>query len=257
MEDLKIFKIGGNVVDSPEALDAFLNDFIRVSGNKILVHGGGKEATRLSKAMGLETRMIDGRRVTDRQTLDIVTMVYAGLINKRVVAGLQARGCDAIGLTGADGDVIKAIRRPAEPIDYGFVGDLSASSVNARFVDSLLQMRMVPVFCAITHDGDGSLLNCNADTVASAIAVAMANRYKVSLTYCFELPGVLRDINDLGSVIPEITVENFDELKEEGVISAGMLPKVSNALNSVRAGVEEVMIKSAAEILNPSGTLIC
>lgn len=257
MEDLKIFKIGGNVVDSPEALDAFLNDFIRVSGNKILVHGGGKEATRLSKAMGLETRMIDGRRVTDRQTLDIVTMVYAGLINKRVVAGLQARGCDAIGLTGADGDVIKAIRRPAEPIDYGFVGDLSASSVNARFVDSLLQMRMVPVFCAITHDGDGSLLNCNADTVASAIAVAMANRYKVSLTYCFELPGVLRDINDLGSVIPEITAENFDELKEEGVISAGMLPKVSNALNSVRAGVEEVMIKSAAEILNPSGTLIC
>lgn len=257
MEDLKIFKIGGNVVDSPEALDAFLNDFIRVSGNKILVHGGGKEATRLSNAMGLETRMIDGRRVTDRQTLDIVTMVYAGLINKRVVAGLQARGCDAIGLTGADGDVIKAIRRPAEPIDYGFVGDLSASSVNARFVDSLLQMRMVPVFCAITHDGDGSLLNCNADTVASAIAVAMANRYKVSLTYCFELPGVLRDINDLGSVIPEITAENFDELKEEGVISAGMLPKVSNALNSVRAGVEEVMIKSAAEILNPSGTLIC
>lgn len=257
MEDLKIFKIGGNVVDSPEALDAFLNDFIRVSGNKILVHGGGKEATRLSNAMGLETRMIDGRRVTDRQTLDIVTMVYAGLINKRVVAGLQARGCDAIGLTGADGDVIKAIRRPAEPIDYGFVGDLSASSVNARFVDSLLQMRMVPVFCAITHDGDGSLLNCNADTVASAIAVAMANRYKVSLTYCFELPGVLRDINDLGSVIPEITAENFVELKEEGVISAGMLPKVSNALNSVRAGVEEVMIKSAAEILNPSGTLIC
>lgn len=256
MDRLKIFKIGGNVVDNPEALSAFLDDFVRVSGRKILVHGGGKEATRLSKALGIETTMIEGRRVTDRETLDVVTMVYAGLINKRIVSGLQARACDAIGLTGADGDAIKAVRRPAKPIDYGYVGDITSESVNARFIDGLLKQDMVPVFCAITHDGDGTLLNCNADTIASAVAVGMSDLYDVLLTYCFELPGVMRDINDPDSVIELITAEDFDALKESGVINAGMVPKITNALRSVREGVKEVCIKNSRDILFPAGTTI-
>ncbi len=256
MDRLKIFKIGGNVVDNPEALSAFLDDFVRVSGRKILVHGGGKEATRLSKALGIETTMIEGRRVTDRETLDVVTMVYAGLINKRIVSGLQARACDAIGLTGADGDAIKAVRRPAKPIDYGYVGDITSESVNARFIDGLLKQDMVPVFCAITHDGDGTLLNCNADTIASAVAVGMSDLYDVLLTYCFELPGVMRDINDPDSVIELITAEDFDALKASGVINAGMVPKITNALRSVREGVKEVCIKNSRDILFPAGTTI-
>lgn len=213
MQTLKIFKIGGNVVDNPQILSKFLADFNRVSGDKIIVHGGGKEATRLASALDVPVTMIEGRRVTDRRTLDIVTMVYAGLVNKRVVAALQAIGCNAIGLSGSDGDAIRAVRRAPEPVDYGYVGDINASSVNVRLLTDLLGCGMVPVLCAITHDGDGLLLNCNADTIASSVAVALSQVRETELIYCFEQPGVLTDINDKSSVIPLITPMTFPLLK--------------------------------------------
>ena len=256
-QTLNIVKIGGNVVDNPEALASFLSDFARMTGPRILVHGGGKEATRLSGAMGIETKMIQGRRVTDRATLDIVTMVYAGLINKRVVSSLQALGCDAIGLTGADGDVLRATRRSPEPVDYGYVGDISSEGVNHSFISALIGQGLTPVFCAITHDGNGSLLNCNADSVASGLARGLAPYFDVNLTFCFELPGVLADINDTSSVVSKITAADRDPLVERGVISGGMIPKIDNALQSVAAGVRSVAIRQASSLLDPSsGTTV-
>lgn len=256
MQTLKIFKIGGNVVDNPQLLGKFLADFNRVSGDKIIVHGGGKEATRLASALDVPVTMIEGRRVTDRRTLDIVTMVYAGLVNKRVVAALQATGCNAVGLSGADGDAVRAVRRAPEPVDYGYVGDINASSVNVRLLTGLLDSGMTPVLCAITHDGDGSLLNCNADTIASSVAVALSSVRDTELIYCFEQPGVLSDINDKSSVIPLITPDDFPALKESGVISAGMIPKIKNALDAVRKGVRYVTVKSSDDILGCSGTTV-
>ena len=253
---INIVKIGGNVIDNPEALSAFLNEFSKLRGMKALVHGGGKEATRLSAAMDIETVMIDGRRVTDRQTLDVVTMVYAGLINKRVVSGLQAIGTDAIGLTGADGDIIRATRRPANPIDYGFVGDINPADVDDRFLETIMSSGKVPVFCAIMHDGHGTLLNCNADSVAAAVAIAASRIGPTRLTYCFEKPGVMADINDDSSVIPLVTAESFEELKESGVVAAGMLPKITNALESAARGVNEVRICRAEDLTGVGGTLI-
>lgn len=260
---LKIFKIGGNVLDNPEALSRFLDDFCRVSGARILIHGGGKEATRLAERMELPVTMIQGRRVTDAATLDLVTMVYAGLVNKRVVSQLQQRGCNAIGLSGADGDAVRAVKRPPvamagmeEPVDFGFVGDINSSSVNARFIASLLAAGMVPVFSAITHDGEGNLLNCNADGVASSIAMALAEHFDAELYYCFEQKGVLRDIGNPDSVIPSVTAANFPELLAEGVIAKGMIPKLENALKAVASGVSCVVIKHSDDILEPSGTII-
>lgn len=256
-QTLNIVKIGGNVVDNPEALASFLSDFARMTGPRILVHGGGKEATRLSGAMGIDTKMIQGRRVTDRATLDIVTMVYAGLINKRVVSSLQALGCDAIGLTGADGDVLRATRRSPEPVDYGYVGDISPEGVNHSFISALIGQGLTPVFCAITHDGNGSLLNCNADSVASGLARGLAPYFDVNLTFCFELPGVLADINDPSSVVSKITAADRNPLVECGVISGGMIPKIDNALQSVAAGVRSVAIRQASSLLDPSaGTTV-
>ncbi|MDE6703240.1 MAG: acetylglutamate kinase, partial [Muribaculaceae bacterium] len=231
--EIKVIKIGGNVIDNPEALQAFVKDFATIPGRKILIHGGGKEATRLSGRLGIETQMIDGRRVTDRATLDVVTMVYAGMINKRIVAMLQAEGCDAIGLSGADGNVIRACRRPAVPVDYGFVGDIHADGVNHRFISMLLDNGLTPVFCAINHDGCGELLNCNADSVASAVAVACSRIGLTSLTFCFEKGGVLADINDDNSAIRSISSENYSTLKSDGTISGGMLPKVDNAFKAI------------------------
>lgn len=260
---LKIFKIGGNVLDNPKALDKFLDNFCRVSGAKILIHGGGKEATRLAEKMELPVTMIHGRRVTDAATLDLVTMVYAGLVNKRVVSQLQQRGCNAIGLSGADGDALRAVKRPPvamtgmeEPVDFGFVGDINSSSVNARFISSLLTEGMVPVFSAITHDGEGNLLNCNADGVAAALAMALCDTFDTELYYCFEQKGVLRDINDPDSVISLVTPLNFPELLDEGVIAKGMIPKLENALKAVASGVSCVVIKHSDDILEPSGTII-
>lgn len=253
---IQIVKIGGNVIDNPEALDSFLKKFAAISGNKILVHGGGKEATRLSKAMGIETKMVEGRRVTDRDTLDIVTMVYAGLINKRIVAALQNIGCNAIGLTGADGNALLAKRRSPYPLDFGYVGDLSPESLNVSFIRQLLEDGITPVFCAICHDDEGNLLNCNADSIASAVAAGCSNISSTLLTYCFEMPGVLRDVSDPTSVIPVVTPESFTEMKNEGIIAKGMIPKLENAIRALREGVGEVRICSADAILEGGGTII-
>lgn len=251
-----VVKIGGNVVDNPEALGRFVGEFAAMPGRKILVHGGGKEATRLSARLEIPTTMIEGRRVTSRETLDVVTMVYAGLVNKRVVSLLQAAGCDAVGLCGADGDAIRATMRPKEPIDYGFVGDIAPEGVNARFIDSLLDTGKVPVFCAITHDGEGTLLNCNADSVASALAIGMAGTTAADLVYCFEQPGVMEDIERPDSLIPEITPALYASLKESGVVSKGMIPKIENALRAVELGVSSVTIKHADNLNNTTGTVI-
>ncbi len=253
---IKVFKIGGNVVDNPEALSRFVDDFVKVEGKKILVHGGGKEATRMSARLEIPTTMIDGRRVTDRPTLDVVTMVYAGLVNKRVVSLLQAAGCNALGLTGADGHAVTASRRPANPVDYGFVGDISDSGVDTRFIAALLDMGITPVFCAIMHDGAGTLLNCNADSVASAVAKAMAKTETVELIYCFEKNGVLSDVDDPDSVIAEITAMNYPALRADGTVSAGMIPKIDNAFQAIAGGVGSVRICHSDNILSSKGTVI-
>ena len=256
IDNINVVKIGGNVIDDPTALADFVKIFSGLEGPKILVHGGGKEATRLSKGMGIETIMIEGRRVTDRATLDIVTMTYAGLINKRIVAMLQAAGCNALGFSGADGNIIKATRRPATPIDYGFVGDIDPKDVNDSLIRILLEAGITPVVCAICHDGNGTLLNCNADSVASAIAIGASRIAPTVLTYCFEKAGVLADIDDEQSVIPLITKDNFQTLKENGTIAKGMIPKLTNALDSASKGVKEVRICKAENLLTDSGTVI-
>ncbi len=256
MDKLTVVKIGGNVVDDPAALAGFIADFVKLDGPKILVHGGGKEATRLSKRLEMPTTMIDGRRVTDRDTLDIVTMVYAGLVNKRVVSALQAAGCNAAGLTGADGCAITATRRPAEPIDYGYVGDLTPDGVNVPFFSTLTAAGIVPVVCAIMHDGHGTLLNCNADSVASAVATGMAKVSDVDLVYCFEKKGVLRDVDDEDSVIGLITPSVYPALRADGVITKGMIPKIDNALASLDLGVASVRICHSSDLLTGSGTSI-
>lgn len=245
------------MVDDPAALNAFLDDFGRLPGRKILVHGGGREATRLSKALDIPTTMIEGRRVTSRETLDVVTMVYAGLINKRIVCALQARGCNALGLSGADADIITATRRPAAPVDYGFVGDISPEGVDSSVLSVLLQNGFTPVICAIMHDGDGMLLNCNADTVAQSVAVGASRIAETTLVYCFEMPGVLADVSDPTSVIPIITPDNFADLRASGAVSGGMIPKISNALTAVSQGVAAVSIRNASDLLVPTaGTTI-
>lgn len=256
MMEVKVVKIGGNVVDNPAALARFVADFASMDGMKVLVHGGGKEATRLSARMGIETRMIDGRRVTDRDTLDIVTMVYAGLVNKRVVAMLQAAGCDAVGLTGADGNSVKASRRSPNPVDYGYVGDISADGVNAGFILDLCAGGVVPVFCAIMHDGAGTLLNCNADSVASGVARGLAGHADVDLVFCFEKRGVLSDVDDDSSVIPLVTSGNYPGLRESGAVSKGMIPKIDNAFAAVDSGVRSVRICHSDDLLNDNGTFI-
>ncbi len=244
---LTVVKIGGNVIDNPEALDRFLDDFARLEGEKILVHGGGAVANRMLHALGIEPKMIDGRRVTDAETLRIVTMAYAGWINKSIVAGLQVRGCNAVGLSGADGDALRAVRRAGGPVDYGFVGDPVA--VNTRFIQELVEDGATPVFCAITHDGAGRLLNTNADTVASTVAVAMRAR----LVYCFEKRGVLAG---------ERVVERLDEagdadMKARGEVFAGMIAKLDNVFAALRGGASEVVVKHADDLLNEGTGTVC
>lgn len=253
---INVVKIGGNVIDNPTALEAFLKDFAALEGDRILVHGGGKEATRMSESMGVKANMIDGRRVTDRQTLDIVTMVYAGLINKRIVALLQKLGCNAVGLTGADGNVIPATRRPAKPIDYGFVGDIDSGKVSDKFIGDLLNGGYVPVFCAICHDEHGTLLNCNADSVASAVALGASRVAPTRLTFCFEKAGVMTDVDDENTVIPLVTAESFEDLKSKGIVAKGMIPKLRNALASASQGVKEVRICKSEALLTTGGTVV-
>lgn len=242
---LSIIKIGGNVIDDPQKLEAFLEKFSALSGKKILVHGGGKIATRIAADMGVEAKLVEGRRITDAEMLKVVTMVYAGLTNKSIVASLQKFGCDAIGLSGADGNAIKAVKRPVKEIDYGFVGDILVDSVNAPAIKRFLESGFVPVFSAITHNGHGQLLNTNADTIASALAVALAKLYDVSLLYCFEKNGVLRDVNNDASVIESIKSADFESLKAEKIIHDGMIPKMHNAFDAIGKGVKNVFIGNA------------
>lgn len=254
MKPLSVIKIGGNVVDNPEALDAFLDDFIAMPNDKILVHGGGAMASQTLRRLGIEPRMVEGRRITDEQTLKVAVSVYAGWLNKTIVAKLQARRCNALGLSGADGDIIEADIRPKEPIDFGFVGDVR--SVDIKFLDMLLEQGITPVLCAVTHDRKGTLLNTNADTIASRVARAMAAIRQVSLTFCFEKNGVLADPDDETSVIPNIDRASFAEMKASGAVSAGMIPKLDNAFAAIDAGVKRVIIKNSANLGKAIGTVI-
>ena len=289
---IKVIKIGGNVVDNPELLKKFARDFAEMPGMKILVHGGGVMASQMQKAMSMIPQMIEGRRVTDEETLKVVTMVYAGWCNKNITALLQSERCNAIGLSGADGNAIKAAKRAPMKVmnqetgeemmvDYGYVGDVTADSVNAKFLYSLLERGITPVLCAINHDGEGNLLNTNADTIASSVATAMANyRYRsprevcckcedcthcsddgrlthiVNLIYCFEKDGVLYDKDDDTSVIPEINEEYFAQLKTEGRVADGMIPKLSNAFKAISNGVDKVIIKHALNLNSNIGTTL-
>lgn len=256
-EGLKIFKIGGGIIDDDAQLRQFLAALAQVPGPKVLVHGGGKGASQMLTSLGIVPQMVQGRRVTDAPTLDIVTMFYAGKTNKQVVSLLQAEGVNALGLSGADGNAIRAVKRPVRDVDYGFVGDLPEGSVNAQLLELLLQAGITPVFCAITHDGHGQLLNTNADTIAATLSRALATQYEVELHFCFEKDGVLRDINDEASVIPQITAQQYQQLKAEGVIAAGMVPKLDNAFAALEAGVARVVIENALRINEPVKTILC
>ena len=252
---LTIVKVGGAVVEDEAQLRQLLTDFIAIKGAKILVHGGGRRATTIAGKLGIETKMVEGRRITDAEMLEVVTMVYGGLVNKHIVASLQAMGADAIGLTGADANVIQAHRRPLKNgIDYGFVGDVDKveSSKIAHFIDK----NIVPVIAPLTHDGQGNMLNTNADTMASEMAKAMADHYDVTLLFAFEKPGVLANPDDDTSVISSITRDDFVRLKADGTLSGGMLPKIENALQAIDAGVRRVVITSAKAIDGQQGTII-
>ena len=245
---LYIIKIGGNVIDNSENLYHFLKDFEALDGLKILVHGGGKVATQMAEDLGIESKMVDGRRITDIETLRVVTMVYGGLINKNIVAQLQRFGNNAIGLTGADGNFIKAVKRPVKTIDYGFVGDIVKDSINPENISRLMEAGFTPVFCALTHDGEGQLLNTNADTIASALAVSLSSLYETTLIYCFEKKGVLQDIDDEDSLIREIDPVRYEELKIQRIIHSGMLPKLDNAFTAIACGVKAVIIGKSDDL---------
>ena len=255
--NITVVKIGGNVIDNEAALQRFVADFAALPSPKILIHGGGKLATRLAERLEVPTTMIGGRRVTDAATIEIVTMVYAGGVNKRIVAALQAAGCNALGLSGADANMIPAVRRSPVPVDYGFVGDIDATKINVPMLGVMLDAGITPIFCAITHDGEGTLLNSNADSVASAVAVAASSLAPTDLVICFEKQGVLADVADEGSVILHISKADFEPLCASGVVSQGMIPKVENALKACESGVRSVVIKHSERLLEcGSGTKI-
>jgi acetylglutamate kinase len=252
MNRLFIIKIGGNVLDSPEALAKFLNDFASIKEPKILIHGGGKIATNLGNQLGIESNYVNGRRITDAATLDLVTMVYGGLVNKQIVATLQKLSCNALGVTGADGNMIKATKRPVKEIDYGYVGDIRPESVNTSLLYFLLKQNTVPVFAPLTHS-DGKMLNTNADTIASVLAVAMSKHFDVRLIFCFEKKGVLKDVNDTNSVIRHLPKKLYDDLLEKKAFMDGILPKLENAYAAINAGVKEVLIGEAGDLVRNTG----
>jgi len=254
MDRLTIIKVGGKVVENPDSLNMLLDQFKRISGYKMLVHGGGSTATLIAEKLGIETQMVEGRRITDEATLDVVTMVYGGLVNKKIVAGLQARNCNALGLTGADLSLVRAKKRPVKTIDYGFVGDVE--EVNSRELRLLLAENVVPVVAPITHDGKGSLLNTNADTMAAEIAADLASFFNVFLFYCFEKKGVLSNPEDETSAIFEMNYAEFEEYKTQGIVNTGMIPKLENAFQAKKRGVKEVLITNAENIANGRGTRI-
>ena len=251
---LTIVKVGGQVIEEPNSLRAFLTDFSKIAGYKILIHGGGRTATELAKKLGVESKMVNGRRITDEETLKIVTMVYAGLVNKRMVAQLQSLSVDAVGLTGADMNLILSRKRPVTDVDYGFVGDVK--EVNARALSDLLNQGYTPVLAPLTYDGEGNLLNTNADTIAAETAGALTYDFNVRLIYCFEKKGVLLDENDENSVIQTLDSELYQQYKEEGIIKDGMIPKLDNAFRALASGVQEIIITSATEMKTGKGTYI-
>lgn len=254
-EKLILIKVGGKIVEEEATLQALLSDFAAIEGRKVLVHGGGRSATKLAARLGIESQMVNGRRITDAETLKIVTMVYGGLVNKNIVARLQACGVNALGLTGADMDVIRSVKRPVKDVDYGFVGDVER--VDATLLGDLIAKGVVPVMAPLTHDGCGNMLNTNADTIAGETAKALAQLFDVTLVYCFEKRGVLRDENDDDSVIPQITRADFEQLVADGVVQGGMIPKLENAFEALRAGVSQVIITQASAINMPGeGTRI-
>lgn len=254
-QQLTIVKVGGKIVETPETLDRLLHDFSTLKGNKILVHGGGRTATQIANQLNIETRMVEGRRITDEAMLQVVTMVYGGLVNKNLVAKLQSCGVNALGLTGADMNVIHSHKRPLKNgIDYGFVGDVD--QVNSSQIEQLLNMGITPILAPLTHDGEGHMLNTNADTIAAETAKALANDFDVTLVYCFEHAGVLTDPDDESSVIPSINHSSFEQLKANGTVSGGMLPKIENSLAAVSAGVSRVIITRADKISTLEGTII-
>ena len=246
MTRLTVIKIGGNIIDDEDKLTAFLQKFANINGSKILIHGGGKLATKLASQLGLEQQMVDGRRITDQETLRVVTMVYAGYINKNIVAKLQGSGSNAVGICGVDGDAITAHKRIKAQIDYGYAGDID--NVNTDFLTHLLNEGYDIVFAPITHDKKGQLLNTNADTIAQEIATAMSNSYEVSLVFGFEKAGVLRDAENDATVIPSINQVSYEKLKAENVIFAGMIPKLDNAFTAIEKGVKKVLIGKAENI---------
>ncbi|TKG89067.1 acetylglutamate kinase [Puteibacter caeruleilacunae] len=246
MERLTIVKVGGKVVEEEDSLKALLFDFSRISGNKILVHGGGRSATAMAERLGVETKMVEGRRITDEAMLEVVTMVYGGLVNKKLVSGLQALNCNAMGMTGADMDLIRAVKRPVKEIDYGYVGDIM--DVSTRELETIIDQGVVPVVAPLTHDGKGQMLNTNADTIASELAIALSHHYRVNLVYCFEKKGVLSNPEDDDSVISELTYELYQDAKEDKVIKDGMIPKLDNGFSAMRNGVESVTITRADQL---------
>lgn len=252
MEQLTLIKVGGKIVEEPESLSALLANFSQIEGHKVLVHGGGRSATKMATQLGIESKMINGRRVTDADTLQVVVMVYGGLVNKRIVAGLQAVGVNALGMTGADMDILRADKRPVKEVDYGFVGDVKQA--NGAALAQLIRGGVIPVLAPLTHDGKGNLLNTNADTIAGEAAKALAQHFEVTLVYCFEKKGVLSDENDDDSVIPTIDAALFEELVATGVVQGGMIPKLENAFDALRAGVKEVIITQADAISGEEGT---
>lgn len=247
-EKLSIVKIGGNVIEDREALETFLKHFSNLEGNKVLVHGGGKRATQVASKLGIESNMVNGRRITDADTLEVITMVYGGLVNKNIVAKLQGLDIDAIGLTGADLNSILSVKRPVKEIDYGFVGDVKV--VNFKSVNKLITSKFTPVFCAITHDKKGQLFNTNADTIASELAIGLSNLYEVELYYCFEKNGVLMSVDDDNSVIDFMDSGTYEILKNDGVFHDGMLPKLKNCYHALEQGVSRVFIGNPSVISN-------
>ena len=251
---LTLIKVGGKIVEEPESLKLLLSEFSKIPGHKVLVHGGGRSATTLATQLGIESKMINGRRITDEEMLKVVTMVYGGLVNKKIVAGLQALGVNALGLTGADLNYMRSEKRPVAEVDYGFVGDVK--EVDADILSDLISKGVVPVLAPLTHDKKGNLLNTNADTIAGEAAKALAKYFDVTLMYCFEKKGVLANENDDESVIENINPATFEKLVAEGIISGGMIPKLENAFDALKSGVKRVVITRADDISSVKGTTI-
>ena len=254
MEKLTLVKVGGKIVEEPETLKQLLTDFSKIEGHKVLVHGGGRSATAIAAKLGIESQMVSGRRITDEETLKVVTMVYGGLVNKQIVAGLQAIGVNALGLTGADLNYMRSEKRPVKDVDYGFVGDVK--EVNAGILANLIAQDVVPVLAPLTHDKAGNMLNTNADTIAGEAAKALAKHFDVTLMFCFEKKGVLMSETDDDSVISEITPALFEKYVADGIIQGGMIPKLENSFEAIHAGVKEVVITRADLIHTKGGTII-